>query len=134
MAEALVSKGLATCVRYSADNDQRSSKYDDLLAAEDKAQKSNKGRITIYVNFASLVLYHKLYLITYSKKNLPFQACMEKKTKLAAELQTLVVTWPKVNSFCLSFRELEECRLSWSLLLLLLVTGIFKYMPRRKTF
>ena len=56
MAEALVSKGLATCVRYSADNDQRSSKYDDLLAAEDKAQKSNKGRITIYVNFASLVL------------------------------------------------------------------------------
>ena len=56
MAEALVSKGLATCVRYSADNDQRSSKYDDLLAAEDKAQKSNKGRITNYVNFASLVL------------------------------------------------------------------------------
>ena len=53
MAEALVSKGLATCVRYSADNDQRSSKYDDLLAAEDKAQKSNKGRITIYVNFGS---------------------------------------------------------------------------------
>ena len=85
MAEALVSKGLATCVRYSADNDQRSSKYDDLLAAEDKAQKSNKGRITIYVNFASLVLYHKLYLIAYSKKNLPFQACMAKKTKLAAE-------------------------------------------------
>ena len=44
MAEALVSKGLATVVRYSADNDQRSSKYDDLLAAEDKAQKSNKGK------------------------------------------------------------------------------------------
>ena len=56
MAEALVSKGLATCVRYSADNDQRSSKYDDLLAAEDKAQKSNKGRITISANCASLVL------------------------------------------------------------------------------
>merc|ERR1711936_464517 len=92
VAEALVSKGYASCVRYSADNDQRSSKYDDLLAAEDKAQKSNKGM-------------------------------HGKKTKLAAELQTLVVTWPKVNSFCLSFRELEECRLSWSLLLLLLVTG-----------
>lgn len=43
VAEALVSKGLATVVRYSADNDQRSSKYDDLLAAEDKAIKSNKG-------------------------------------------------------------------------------------------
>jgi len=43
VAEALVSKGLATCVRYSADNDQRSSVYDDLLAAEDKALKSNKG-------------------------------------------------------------------------------------------
>lgn len=43
VAEALVSKGLATVVRYSADNDQRSSHYDDLLAAEDKAIKSNKG-------------------------------------------------------------------------------------------
>ena len=31
-------------MRYAADNDQRSSKYDDLLAAEDKAQKSNKGK------------------------------------------------------------------------------------------
>ncbi len=27
VAEALVSKGLATVVRYSADNDQRSSRY-----------------------------------------------------------------------------------------------------------
>ena len=31
-------------VRYAADNDQRSSKYDDLLAAEDKAMKSKKGK------------------------------------------------------------------------------------------
>jgi staphylococcal nuclease domain-containing protein 1 len=29
--------------RYSADNDRRSSHYDDLLAAEDKALKSAKG-------------------------------------------------------------------------------------------
>ena len=43
VAEALVAKGLATVVRYSADNDQRSSHYDDLLAAEEKAIKSNKG-------------------------------------------------------------------------------------------
>ncbi len=43
VAEALVSKGLATVVRYSADNDQRSSQYDDLLAAEDKAIKSTRG-------------------------------------------------------------------------------------------
>ncbi len=43
VAEALVSKGLATVVRYSADNDQRSSHYDDLLAAEEKASKSTKG-------------------------------------------------------------------------------------------
>lgn len=43
VAEALVSKGLASVVRYSADNDQRSSSYDDLLAAEDKAIKSTKG-------------------------------------------------------------------------------------------
>ena len=43
VAEALVSKGLATCVRYSAGNDQRSSKYDDLLMAEQKAEKTGKG-------------------------------------------------------------------------------------------
>ncbi len=43
VAEALVAKGLATVVRYAADNDQRSSHYDDLLAAEDKAIKSTKG-------------------------------------------------------------------------------------------
>lgn len=43
VAEALVAKGLATVVRYAADNDQRSSAYDDLLAAEDKAIKSTKG-------------------------------------------------------------------------------------------
>ena len=43
VAEALVSRGLATVVRYAADNDQRSSRYDELLTAEDKAKKSNKG-------------------------------------------------------------------------------------------
>jgi len=43
VAEALVSKGLATVVRYAADNDQRSSKYDELLQAEDKALKTLKG-------------------------------------------------------------------------------------------
>merc|ERR1719259_578819 len=42
VAEALVSRGLATVVRYAAD-DQRSSRYDELLTAEDKAKKSNKG-------------------------------------------------------------------------------------------
>lgn len=43
IAEALVSKGLATVVRYAADNDQRSSRYDELMQAEDKAIKSMKG-------------------------------------------------------------------------------------------
>jgi len=43
IAEAIVAKGLATVVRYSADNDRRSSQYDLLLAAEDKAIKSTKG-------------------------------------------------------------------------------------------
>ena len=41
MAEALVSKGLATVVRYRQDDDKRSSHYDDLLQAEFRAQ--NKG-------------------------------------------------------------------------------------------
>merc|ERR1719166_519298 len=43
VAEALVSKGYATVVRYVAGNDQRSSKYDDLLQAEQKAEKTGKG-------------------------------------------------------------------------------------------
>lgn len=41
VAEALVSKGLATVVRYRQDDDKRSSHYDDLLQAEFRAQ--NKG-------------------------------------------------------------------------------------------
>ena len=30
-------------IRYKQDDDQRSSKYDDLLAAESRAQKKNAG-------------------------------------------------------------------------------------------
>ncbi|XP_049829315.1 staphylococcal nuclease domain-containing protein 1 [Schistocerca gregaria] len=43
VAEAMVSKGLATVVRYRQDDDQRSSHYDELLAAEMKAAKSGNG-------------------------------------------------------------------------------------------
>lgn len=43
VAEALVSKGLATVVRYAQDNDQRSSHYDELLAAESRAIKKGVG-------------------------------------------------------------------------------------------
>jgi staphylococcal nuclease domain-containing protein 1 len=43
VAEALVSKGLATVIRYRQDDDQRSSKYDDLMAAETQASKQQKG-------------------------------------------------------------------------------------------
>ena len=35
--------GLATVVKYKAGDDQRSSHFDDLLSAEDKAKKSAKG-------------------------------------------------------------------------------------------
>ncbi|XP_056643670.1 staphylococcal nuclease domain-containing protein 1 [Diorhabda sublineata] len=43
VAEALVSKGLATVVRYRQDDDQRSCRYDELLTAEAKASKSQVG-------------------------------------------------------------------------------------------
>ncbi|CAG0887351.1 unnamed protein product, partial [Darwinula stevensoni] len=43
VAEALLSKGLATVVRYRQDDDKRSSHYDELLAAEMKAAKSGQG-------------------------------------------------------------------------------------------
>lgn len=39
----LVSRGLATVVRYRQDDDQRSSHYDELLAAEAQAIKGTKG-------------------------------------------------------------------------------------------
>lgn len=43
VAEAMVSKGFATVLRYRQDDDQRSSHYDELLAAEMKALKSGAG-------------------------------------------------------------------------------------------
>lgn len=43
VAEALVSKGLATVIRYRQDDDQRSSKYDVLLASEERAKKKGVG-------------------------------------------------------------------------------------------
>lgn len=39
----MVSKGLATVVKHRQDDDQRSSHYDALQAAEVKAQKGGKG-------------------------------------------------------------------------------------------
>lgn len=43
VAETLVSKGLATVIRYRQDDDQRSSHYDELLSAEARAQKKKLG-------------------------------------------------------------------------------------------
>jgi staphylococcal nuclease domain-containing protein 1 len=43
IAEALVSQGLVKVIRYKQDDDQRSSQYDDLLAAEARAQKKAAG-------------------------------------------------------------------------------------------
>ncbi|KAI0236877.1 Staphylococcal nuclease domain-containing protein 1 [Lamellibrachia satsuma] len=43
VGEALISKGLATCVRYRQDDDQRSGHYDELLAAETRAIKKAVG-------------------------------------------------------------------------------------------
>lgn len=43
VAEFLVGKGLATVVRYRQDDDQRSSRYDELLTAEAQAIKAAKG-------------------------------------------------------------------------------------------
>ena len=43
IAEALVSKGLARVVRYRQDDDNRSTHYDQLLAAEARAEKKGVG-------------------------------------------------------------------------------------------
>jgi len=43
IAEALISKGLGTALRHRQDDDQRSSCYDNLLSAENRAAKSARG-------------------------------------------------------------------------------------------
>ena len=43
MAEALISRGLAVRIRHRQDDDNRSSQYDELVAAEQRAQKAEKG-------------------------------------------------------------------------------------------
>ena len=43
VSEAIVTAGLAKVIRYKQDNDQRSSKYDDLLSAESRAEKKGSG-------------------------------------------------------------------------------------------
>lgn len=43
VGEALIARGLATVVRYRSDDDKRCSDYDSFLAAEQKAQQSQKG-------------------------------------------------------------------------------------------
>lgn len=43
LAEVLVSRGLADIIRHRRDDDNRSSQYDQLLIALDKAQTANKG-------------------------------------------------------------------------------------------
>lgn len=43
IAEALISKGLGSCLRHRQDDDQRASCYDNLLAAEARAIKNAKG-------------------------------------------------------------------------------------------
>ena len=42
IAEVLISKGLAHCLRHRQNDDQRSSCFDDLLAAEARAVKNAK--------------------------------------------------------------------------------------------
>ena len=43
VGEALVSKGLAKVVRHRQDDENRSSRYDTLLAAETRAEKKGTG-------------------------------------------------------------------------------------------
>ena len=59
-------------VRYAADNDQRSSKYDDLLAAEDKALKSKKGeRYCLYSHgLNSKIKGYKVFVDCFHDKNI----------------------------------------------------------------
>lgn len=65
----MVAQGLAKVIRYKQDDEQRSSKYDDLLSAESRAQKkaaglhSSKPPTTMKINDTSNVCNREFYLL-----------------------------------------------------------------------
>ena len=77
IGEALISKGLARCLRHGRNDDQRSSHYDDLLTAENRAEKNKKGvhskkESTLHrvadvsgVSYITIYMYMYMYNVQY---------------------------------------------------------------------
>ena len=81
IAEALISKGLGTCLRHRQDDDQRSSCYDDLLSAEARAIKNNKG--------------------VHSKKEAPIHRVADVSQVSQVEKDSLFVRYSDCQSVCM---------------------------------
>ncbi|RZC41141.1 staphylococcal nuclease domain-containing protein 1, partial [Asbolus verrucosus] len=100
VAEALVSKGLASVVKYRPNDDQRSSRYDELLTAESKAMKSQVG-----IHNKKDVPIHRVTEIDAARAKLElssFQRAqrIEAVVEFVASGTRLRVFIPKSNSLC----------------------------------
>jgi len=113
----MVSKGFATVIRYRQDDDQRSSHYDDLLAAEMKATKSGAG-----VHAKKNIPNHRVAdvsgvrcVIFFKSAEKNFVPCFT-----AIHLQwngvSFCRTWPRQSSSSRFYSELLERKLWWNLL------------------
>ncbi|EGD82979.1 hypothetical protein PTSG_03616 [Salpingoeca rosetta] len=85
VAEALISKGYATALRHREDDDARSSVYDDLLAAETRAVKNNKG-----IHTKSEVPIHRIAEVTNKQQADKFYSSMRRETRVSAVVEHVV--------------------------------------------
>ncbi|CAH1366960.1 unnamed protein product [Tenebrio molitor] len=100
VAEALVSKGLASVVKYRPDDDQRSSRYDELLSAESKANKSQVG-----IHNKKEVPIHRVTEIDAARAKLELSSFQRAQridavVEFVASGTRLRVFIPKSNSLC----------------------------------
>ncbi|RZC36999.1 TUDOR and/or SNase domain containing protein [Asbolus verrucosus] len=100
VAEALVSKGLASVVKYRPDDDQRSSRYDELLTAESKAMKSQVG-----IHNKKDVPIHRVTEIDAARAKLELSSFQRAQridavVEFVASGTRLRVFIPKSNSLC----------------------------------
>ena len=85
IAEALISKGFATALRHRDDDDARSSVYDDLLAAETRAVKSNKG-----IHNKSEAPIHRVAEISNKQQVEKFYSSMRRDARVPAIVEFVV--------------------------------------------
>jgi hypothetical protein len=117
VAEAMVSKGYATVIRYRQDDDQRSSHYDELLAAEMKATKSGAGvhaKKNIPNHRVADVSGVRCIIFQSAEKN--FIPCFICNPFIQWKCVSSCRTWRRLSSSFRFYSELLEQKPWWNLL------------------